>query len=62
MNTKFKSWLEQQTYAQISDYDDIKKGWVRRWMLHSVKRKGYSTIEPHQMLKFKWGEIVNKNL
>jgi hypothetical protein len=63
MNTKFKSWLEQQTYAPIADYDAIKKRWVRSWMLHSVKKKTHLNITPHQILKFKWGEVVvvNKN-
>ena len=62
MNTKFISWLQQQTYAPIADYDAIKKRWVRSWMLHSVKKKTHLNITQQKILKFKWGEIVNKNL
>jgi hypothetical protein len=64
MNTKFKHWLEQQTYAQIEMYDVFKRKWDTQWMLHSIKKKIYKQKHKttHQILKFKWGEVVNKNL
>lgn len=65
MNTKFISWLQNQTYAHIEIYDDsIDKKRIRNWMLHYVKKKMYEQKQAstHQILKYKWGEIVNKNL
>lgn len=67
MNTKFKSWLEQQDYSTLGKWnriDDKYNNSYRRTLILYTTRKQMDKEgkwQGEKILKYKWGEIVNKN-
>jgi hypothetical protein len=61
MNTKFISWLKQQNYFILVGKWDKNK-YRRILMLYTTRKCIFNEGEGATILKYKWGEIVNKNL
>jgi hypothetical protein len=64
MNTKFISWLEQQNYSILKKWDSNDGNYRRTLILYTTKKRmdEEGKWQGEKILKYKWGEILNKNL
>jgi hypothetical protein len=62
MNIKFEYWLEQQNYSILGKWDKDK--YRRTLMLYTTRKRmdEEGKWQGEKILKYKWGEILNKNL
>ena len=61
MNIEFISWLEQQNYSILGKWDgDYRRALILYTTKKRMKKKG--KWRGPKIAKYKWSEILNKNL